>query len=79
MRKLIDINDYSKQEEVYNNFEKNFIVKQAKNINQTFEIDENLALSIFKMTPMTNNHKINILPKNITINLKIVFAQKKTN
>lgn len=77
LRQLVDLEEYKKEEEVYANFCKYFNVVESKIVNYCCNISSDLAINIFKMTPMTNNHKINKKLNKITINLKIVFAKKK--
>ncbi|MGN1208236.1 MAG: putative RNA methyltransferase [Christensenellales bacterium] len=79
LRKLVSINEYTKEEEVLNNFGQYFEIIDTKKITRTVDIDKDLALSIFYMTPMTNNCELNCDLSQITISLKIVFAKKKGN
>ncbi len=77
IRDLVNMNEYTKQDEVFLNFCKYYNVIHEKTIKLTTKISSDLAYCIFKMTPMTNNRSADICLNKITINLKIVFAQKK--
>lgn len=79
IRKIANIKEYSKNNEVLDNFSKNFDIVEEQIVNSTYSLNKELAQNVLKMTPLTNNINIEKELNSITINLKIVFAKKKTN
>ena len=76
LRSLINIKEYSKQDEVFNNFDSKFKIVQLTTLNYTVTLSEPLASAVYKMTPMTNNHICSNNIDKITIALDIVIAKK---
>ena len=75
LRKLINLKDYDKENEVFDNFAKNFETVEKRIVNYTINLTPELSQSIIKMTPLTNNHNTQNNLTKITINLKIVIAK----
>ena len=78
LRKLINLKDYDKEDEVFENFAKNFEIVEIKDINYTLNLSQELSKAIIKMTPMTNNHETQTNLTEITINLKVIIAKNKS-
>lgn len=78
LRKLINLKDYDKENEVFDNFAKNFETVEKRIVNYTINLTPELSQSIIKMTPLTNNHNTQNNLTKITINLKIVIAKNKS-
>ena len=79
IREIIHKQEYTKQEEVMNNFCQHFNIISSTLYKQTYNINEDLNNALVNMTPLTNKSSISESLKSITISLKIVIAQIKHN
>lgn len=75
IRDMINVGEYTKNEEVFNNFSKYFTILEIKNVCTTFELQEQMAFQFIKMTPLTKNFQLQNYPKKITIDLNIAIAK----
>lgn len=79
IREIIHKQEYTKQEEVMNNFCQHFNIISSTLYKQTYNINEDLSNALVNMTPLKNKSNISESLTSITISLKIVIAQIKHN
>ena len=73
LRKEIGLNEYEKEEEIFNNLNKHFSNIEIKKYNNTFEIDKDGAFELLNMTPVDKKlDNININKITIDLNVYVV-------
>jgi len=77
IRKSNNIKDYENEDNVVNNFKKHFTIIQETIIENTFNIDSEMAKHFLEMTPLTSKVEDKKLKDKITISLRIVVGRKK--